>query len=130
VEFLRRIVPRTASAQEQILDIKGEVTQGVAVYRITGKIDGLTSPDLEAALSSAIKEGAARVILDMRAVTYVSSAGLRGLLSTAKRAKAAQGGLAVFGLQPAVNEVFEISGFQSVLAVAPDESEARARLGA
>ena len=112
------------------MDINQEVTHGMAVYRITGRIDGLTSPDLESALSSTINGGTSRVILDMRAVTYISSAGLRCILSTAKRAKAGQGGLAVFGLQSAVNEVFEASGFNTVLPVVSDENEARLRLGA
>ena len=112
------------------MDINQEVTHGTAVCRITGRIDGLTSPDLEQALSSSINGGTSRVILDMRAVTYISSAGLRCILSTAKRAKAGQGGLAVFGLQSAVNEVFEASGFNTVLPVVSDENEARLRLGA
>lgn len=112
------------------MDIKQEVTDGMAVYRVSGKIDGLTSPDLEQALSSTISGGTPRVILDMRAVTYVSSAGLRCILSSAKRAKAGQGGLAVFGLQSAVNEVFETSGFHTAFPVVSDETAARSRLGA
>jgi len=119
-----------ASAQEHVLDINREMLHGVAVYRITGRIDGLTSPDLESAVGSAIDGGTPRIILDMRAVNYVSSAGLRSILSTAKRAKTAEGGLAVFGLQPAVNEVFVASGFHNALPVVADESEARSRLGA
>jgi len=110
------------------LDINRELTNGVAICRLTGRIDGLTSPDLESTLSSVIKEGPPRLILDMRAVTYISSAGLRCILATAKRAKAANGGLAVFGLQPAVQEVFEVSGFQNVLPVVSDENEARSRI--
>ena len=111
------------------MDINQEMTNGMAIYRIAGRLDGLTSPDLESAVKSAISGGTPRVILDMRAVTYVSSAGLRGILSSAKRAKAAEGSLAVFGLQTEVNEVFEASGFSTVLPVVSDENEARLRLG-
>ena len=63
----------------------------------------------------------------MRAVTYISSAGLRVVLSSAKRAKAAKGGLAVFGLQPAVKEVFEVSGCSSKL---PEVSSVRTAVSA
>jgi len=119
-----------ASAQERTLDINQEMTNGTAIYRIAGRLDGLTSPDLESAVKSTISGGTLRVILDMRAVTYVSSAGLRGILSSAKRAKAAEGSLAVFGLQSSVNEVFEASGFQNMLPIVSDETEARSKVGA
>jgi anti-anti-sigma factor len=68
------------------------------------------------------------VILDMRDCTYISSAGLRFVLTVAKQAASARGGLAIFGLQPAVNEVFESSGFQNILSIVPDEAQARASL--
>jgi anti-anti-sigma factor len=112
------------------LDIKSEVAGGTVIYRLAGRIDASTGPNLESAVSSVIDQGTPRVIFDMRAVTYISSAGLRVVLSSAKRAKAAKGGLAVFGLQPAVNEVFAVSGFQHVLPIASDENDARSRLGA
>jgi anti-anti-sigma factor len=111
------------------LDIDSEVTNGVAVYRIAGRIDEVARPQLESAVDSAINGGTPRILLDMRAVTYISSAGLRGILSTAKRAIAAKGGLAIFGLRSAVNEVFQIAGIQNFLPIASDEIEARSRLG-
>jgi anti-anti-sigma factor len=125
-----RLFDGIASDQERTLDINREVTNGMAIYRIAGRIDGVTTPELESAVTSTINGGTPRVIFDMRAVTYVSSAGLRVILSTAKRAKAAQGGLAIFGLQSEVNEVFEISGFQNMFPIVSDENEARSRLGA
>jgi hypothetical protein len=54
---------------------------------------------------------------------------LRVILKTAKQAAAAKGGLAIFGLQSAVNEVFEISGLQKFIPITSDETEARSRLG-
>ena len=110
------------------MDVKSEVVNGMAIYRIAGRVDAVTAPKLESAVSTTIDAGTPRVIFDMRAVTYISSAGLRVVLSSAKRAKAANGGLAVFGLQPAVQEVFEVSGFQNVLPVVSDENEARSRI--
>jgi anti-anti-sigma factor len=112
------------------LEIRNEVADGVAYCRIVGKIDALTSADLQAAVGSAISAGNPRVILDMREVTYISSAGLRVIVMTAKQAKAANGGLAVFGLQPATREVFEIAGLRTVIPIASNETEARSKLGA
>jgi anti-anti-sigma factor len=111
------------------LEIKSEVTNGITVCRLTGKIDGLTGPALESSAASAINEGNSRLIFDMRQVTYVSSAGLRSILLTAKRAEAAEGGLAIFGLQSAVNKVFEITGLHDLIPIVSDENQARFRLG-
>jgi anti-anti-sigma factor len=101
-----------------------------AVYRIVGRIDALTSPKLQSSIGSVINGGSPRVILDMRDVTYMSSAGLRFILTVAKQAAAARGGLAVFGVQPAVSEVFESSGFQNIIPIVSDEAQARASLEA
>jgi anti-anti-sigma factor len=110
------------------LELSSEVANGLAIFRIVGKIDGSTVANLESSVSAVIHGGSSRVIFDMREVTYISSAGLRGILSTAKQATAAKGGLAIFGVQPAVNEVFEVSGFQSIIPIVADESQARSHL--
>jgi anti-anti-sigma factor len=60
----------------------------------------------------------------------ITSAGLRAVLVTAKQATAANGGLAIFGVQSAVDEVFEISGLKRFISIALDEAEARSKLGA
>jgi anti-anti-sigma factor len=106
------------------------IADGVALCRIVGKIDALTGPALQAAAGSAISAGNPRIIFDMREVTYVTSAGLRVIVMAAKQAQAANGGLAVFGLQPATVEVFEIAGLRGTIPIASSEIEARAKLGA
>jgi anti-anti-sigma factor len=110
------------------LEVRNEVADGVALCRIAGKIDALTGPNLQAVAVSAINGGNTRIIFDMREVAYVSSAGLRVIVLTAKHAKAANGGLAVFGLQPAISEVFQITGLGTVIPIASNEAEARAKL--
>jgi anti-anti-sigma factor len=116
--------------EESELEVRGELVDGIALYRIAGRIDALTGPNLQSAVGSAIDGGNPRVIFDMSEVTYISSAGLRLIVVTAKQAKAANGGFAIFGLQSSVNEVFEISGFGSIIPIASNETEARSKLGA
>ena len=58
------------------MDVRSEVADGLAVYRITGRIDGLTSQDLESAVGPALSGGIPRIIFDMREVTFISSARL------------------------------------------------------
>lgn len=112
------------------MDVRHEIADGVALCRIAGKIDALTGPQLQATAASAIDAGNPRIIFDMRDVAYISSAGLRVIVLTAKHAKAANGGLAVFGLQPAISEVFEITGLGAVIPITSNEAEARSKLGA
>jgi anti-anti-sigma factor len=117
-------------AGELALDVRRETAGTVAVYRIVGRVDASTSPNLESTVGSAIAAGTPRIVYDMREVSYISSAGLRGILLIAKQAKAANGGLAVFGLQPGIDEVFQTSGFHNIVPIAPDETQALAKLGA
>jgi anti-anti-sigma factor len=112
------------------LEVRSEIADGVAVYRIVGRLDASTSPKIETVVGPATGGENPRIIFDMREVSFVSSAGIRVILMTAKKAAAAKGGLAIFGLQSAVNEVFQISGLQRFIPIASDEREARASIGA
>ncbi len=109
------------------MEVKKETTPGAVVYRISGDLNAATGPNLDSALSAS--EHSSRLILDMREVTYISSAGLRVIVQAAKRAKAAKGGVAIFGLRPLVQEVFDLSGLGAIIPIASDEAEARAKLG-
>ena len=112
------------------MELTSEVENGVALYHIIGRIDATTCHDLESAIGSAMRGGASRIIFDLSGVDFISSAGLRVILVTAKTAAAAGGGLAIFGVQSVVNEVFSISGIGKMIPIVSEETEARAKLGA
>lgn len=84
--------------------------------------------ELEAALAAAGKPPAA-LVLDCSALDYVSSAGLRVLLQTARAAQRARVGFALCALAPAVREVFDLSGFSRLIEVHPDRAAALAHAG-
>jgi len=102
----------------------GEIT----ILGIAGEINFATSPALEQAVAAGVAAGRRLILLDLGAVRYVSSAGLRAILVGAKRAKAAGGGLAIFGLQPSVREVFLLSGFERMMPVVERAAQAREEL--
>ena len=112
------------------MDITSTRDGGVTVLGIVGRIDFATSKDVEHAATAAIEAGCQRMVFDMRHVDYVSSAGLRAILMAAKKANAAGGGAAIFGLQPGVEEVFAIAGFGKIVPIASSDSDARELLGA
>lgn len=100
--------------------MQGDVT----IAAITGSLDSASSPAAQQALDAAVAGGARKLAVDFTGLDYVSSAGLRVLLGTAKRVKASGGSLRMFGLNASVREVFEISGFATILPVFPGEGEA------
>jgi anti-sigma B factor antagonist len=87
------------------------------VISIKGRMDAVTSPDFQRSLEDLVKQGERRLIVDCAALDYISSAGLRSILIISKALKEAQGRLALFGLNEMVREVFDISGFSSVIPI-------------
>ena len=99
--------------------------QGEAsIVAIVGKLDSATAPQAQQTLEELISGGARTLAVDFSKLDYISSAGLRVLLGIAKKLKATGGALRSFGLNETVREVFDISGFSTILAVFPSEAEA------
>ena len=91
-----------------------------------GRLDGATSSGLEAALSSRIESGARTLVIDFSNLGYVSSAGLRVLLMTAKKMKGTGGYFALCGLKPGVFQVIKMAGFDKILTIHDGVAEALA----
>lgn len=98
--------------------------QDIKIVGINGDLDTNTAPDAEQHLNQIIAEGKTKILLNMDCLEYTSSAGLRVLLSTAKKLRAAGGSLRICCLNETVQEVFEISGFDTILDVFNTEAEA------
>ena len=82
---------------------------------LEGRLDTTTAPELEQALKQDL-EGATALTLDFSRLDYISSAGLRVLLS-AHKALARKGGMKVTHVNEIVNEVFEVTGFSDILTI-------------
>lgn len=74
-----------------------------------GRVDTITSPELEAAI---VLDGVEELVFDLAQVDYISSAGLRVLLSAQK--KMAGKSMKIVNAKPAVKEVFDITGFSDI----------------
>ena len=95
----------------------------VHIVAIAGSLDSTTSPEAQKSLDKVVA-GAKKVVLDFSQLDYISSAGLRVLLGAAKQLRSSGGKLGMFGLNQSVREVFEISGFSTILSVYQSEAEA------
>jgi anti-sigma B factor antagonist len=98
----------------------------VSVLSFEGNLDTNTAPQAQELIDQLIDGGSSRILINFDALNYISSAGLRVLLATAKKLKATSGDLKICGLNQTVQEVFDISGFSSILSVVATEEDALA----
>ena len=101
----------------------------VSVLDVAGRIDSVTAKPLEEKILGLITEAPPALVVDFAKVDYISSAGLRVLLVAAKRCKAAPCDFALCSLNAPVRQVFDISGFDSIMAIHPDRASALAAVG-
>ena len=94
------------------------------VVLVKGRIDAVTAPEFEKGLSAVMDGGDLTLVLNFNGLEYISSAGLRSILSTAKQLKAKNGKLLFAALQGPVRDVFKISGFGSIFKIYDTEEEA------
>ena len=82
---------------------------------ITGRLDTTTAPQLEAELKQSVN-GVEKLVLDFAALEYLSSAGLRVLLS-AQKIMNKQGEMIIKNVNDTINEIFEVTGFIDILTI-------------
>ncbi len=97
------------------MDIKKTTDGTILSLIIEGRIDTSTAPQLEAELKSSIS-GIKKLHLDFTGVEYISSAGLRVLLS-AQKVMNRQGEMVLSNVNEAVMEVFDVTGFVDILTI-------------
>lgn len=106
------------------LTIQHVTEGGVDVLAPAGRVDSATAKSLETEALALLDTGPARLVMDFSQVDYISSAGLRVVLLSGKKAKGAGGTLVLCGLGPAIRDVFEISGFLRLFTVTETRAEA------
>ena len=89
---------------------------GSLTVSLEGRLDTMTAPKLEEQLRTALSSGVTDLTLDLKALDYISSAGLRVLLS-AQKIMNRQGEMTVRNVNDAVMEVFEVTGFVDLLNI-------------
>lgn len=105
------------------MELQSRRTSTAIVISPNGRLDQEHADSFKQALDPFLiecKTGSAPVVLDLSAVSYISSVGLRALMLAARQVKAQGGRIVVAALTPIVREVFEISRFNLVFAVFAD----------
>ena len=97
------------------MTIEKKVNGTALEIALEGRLDTMTAPELEAELNQSLS-GIESLTLDFGKLEYISSAGLRVLLS-AHKAMSAKGGMKVTNVNEIVQEVFEVTGFADILTI-------------
>ena len=86
-----------------------------AIVSVEGRLDTVTATDFENQVHQWIAQGESRFVFDFADLEYVSSAGLRTILALAKKVKAQGGEVTCCSLKGLVKQVFDVSGFSSII---------------
>ena len=86
------------------------------VFELKGRIDSVTAPELEAALNE-VPDSVKEIVLCFKELDYISSAGLRVLLSAHKKMRGKGGSLLITDTNDVINEIFEVTGFSDILMI-------------
>lgn len=106
------------------LDIKVSELKRVTLFEISGRIDSTNADQLGEALNTAIDSGRTQIVLDVSAVEYMSSAGLREMVAALKRVKRGSGDVRLANPSERVKEVLELAGLDTIFEVFDSQVEA------
>ena len=99
------------------------------VVSISGRADANSAIEFQQQLEQIVARGARVLILNLEKLKYISSAGLRVILTIAKKVRAREGDLWLAGLSGPINKVIQISGFPSIMKCFASLDEALAEQG-
>ena len=99
------------------MDITTKNEDKALIVSVSGRMDAVTATDFENALTEFISQGNSSLVIDFSDLDYISSAGLRSILGTAKKMKGMEGKLFLANLKEVVKEVFDISGFSAIIPI-------------
>lgn len=95
----------------------------ITIIALTGRLDTLSSSSLEVKLLDTINKNQSKIIIDFSQLDFISSSGLRVLLTAGKQMKSAQGMLVLCSLKEHVKEVFDVAGFSMLFKMFSSREE-------
>lgn len=106
------------------MEITSKLHRRVAVVSVSGRIDTSTSSDFEAKLQDLIDEGQKNFVMDFSSVDFLSSSGLRVLVTTRKKLRDSGGDIVLAHPSQRASDSFEIAGLDKLFKSYPDRETA------
>ena len=99
-----------------MLDIKKKQDGSRLEFALEGRLDTITAPQFEEEVKASI-DGITELVFDFSGLAYVSSAGLRVLLSAQKTMNEKKGSMVVKNVSDEIQEIFDVTGFSDILTI-------------
>lgn len=100
----------------------------VIIIKPINRLDSNTFEAFEQEINSQISNNASKLIIDFTELEYISSAGLRVILVTAKKLKKTKGTLRLCAMKDFIKEIFDIAGFSAILNIDTDLNESLSKM--
>lgn len=113
---------------EETLDIAEEHRGDITIVEIKGRIDSNTAKPFGERLTGLIKAGRMRVVVDLKHLVYISSAGFRALLLAGQLAEETKGTLALCSLSSEVQRLFDLGAFTDLFVIYGSREEGVTKL--
>lgn len=94
-----------------------EKTPSLTIISLDGRMDAGNAAEFNEAFDAVLEKRPAKLIINLGGLQYISSAGLRSILTLVKACKAVNAVLKFCAMQPMVADVFKVSGFSSMLSI-------------
>ena len=112
------------------MGINAERANGTVIAKADGRIDSSNSREFHTELEAVVADSDAALVLDFGDVAYISSAGMRVILLTAKSLQKSGMKFALCSMNDSIREVFKISGFDKIIEIHPSQAEALSAVSA
>lgn len=99
------------------MNVTTEIVGSTTVVKVSGRVDTTTAPDFQNAVSPLMELQQPSIEIDCSELEYTSSQGLRIFLMLQKAVSASGGSLVLKDMRPAVKEIFDITGFSSIMKI-------------
>ena len=106
------------------MEISAEREGGVVIAKANGRIDSSNSREFHSGLEAVITDDDSAVVLNFEDVSYISSAGMRVILLTAKSLQSSGAKFVLCSMDESIREVFKISGFDKIIPIHGSQSQA------
>ncbi len=99
------------------MEIIGKKIDSVSIVSLGGRLDANASGELEQKLNALVEAGEVRLVVGLEKLDYISSSGLRVLLSSLKNVRKQEGDIKLACMKPNIKEVFDIAGFSQLFSI-------------
>ena len=112
-----------------MMNVEHEIREDIDIVFLNGRIVAQSAPGVNQEVVTILDGGRNKMLIDFKSLDYISSAGLRVLITIAKKLKASQGRLVLCNLDEKINKIFDVSGFTAIFDIRITQEEALSVLG-